>query len=192
MAAHDTYSREAMSLKPLAIRTDRLILRKMLFERDMDAFVKMRMDPQVMQFIGMPPVKTLAECRTEAQKKNTNQDFKFFYSIFPKEEDQTMIGLVIMRPMPEGDTMEVGYWLMPPYWGKGYATEAASAVCQACAEAMDFPLIDISAHVMAGNGASRRVLEKVGLEVTRSSSMDVPNGKSVDVWWLNWKEETTR
>ena len=35
------------------------------------------------------------------------------------------IGLVLK---PEHDKAEIGYWIGVPYWGRGYATEAARAM----------------------------------------------------------------
>src|SRR5512143_750062 len=57
---------------------------------------------------------------------------------------------------------ELGYWIGVPYWGRGYATEAARAV-------VDFgfrelKLSRIFAHHFAGNDASARVLQKIGMK----------------------------
>jgi RimJ/RimL family protein N-acetyltransferase len=59
---------------------------------------------------------------------------------------------------------ELAYWLGVPYWGNGYATEAARAL-------VDFAFADLEcAELHAGarvtNPASRRVLEKCGFEWT--------------------------
>jgi RimJ/RimL family protein N-acetyltransferase len=65
----------------------------------------------------------------------------------------------------EGETAaEVGYWIGPPYWGRGYATEAARSV-------IDYAFADLGhAELQAGarvsNPASRRVLEKCGFQWT--------------------------
>ncbi|HEY2786058.1 MAG TPA: GNAT family N-acetyltransferase [Fimbriiglobus sp.] len=57
-------------------------------------------------------------------------------------------------------TMECGYWLAEPYWGRGLATEAVRAVARYALEA--FPIHRLQAHVVAANAASSRVLEKAG------------------------------
>jgi RimJ/RimL family protein N-acetyltransferase len=59
---------------------------------------------------------------------------------------------------------EIGYWLGAPYWGRGYATEAARA-------AIDYAFGDLGqAALQAGarvsNPASLRVLEKCGFQWT--------------------------
>jgi ribosomal-protein-alanine N-acetyltransferase len=56
---------------------------------------------------------------------------------------------------------ELGYWIGVPFWGQGYATEAASA-----AVALGFETLRLNrvfAHHFAGNTGSGRVLEKIGM-----------------------------
>jgi RimJ/RimL family protein N-acetyltransferase len=65
---------------------------------------------------------------------------------------------------PDSDAPEIGYWLGVPFWGKGYATEAARAV-------IDRAFGDLDCEVLLGgarvsNPASRRVLEKCGFQWT--------------------------
>ena len=59
------------------------------------------------------------------------------------------------------DAAELGYWIGKPYWGQGYASEAARAVIRFGFE--NLGLNRIQAQVMARNPASVKVLEKVGL-----------------------------
>ena len=56
---------------------------------------------------------------------------------------------------------ELGYWIGKPYWGHGYATEAAREVVRWGFE--DLGLFRIYAHCVKGNRPSSRVLEKAGL-----------------------------
>ena len=56
---------------------------------------------------------------------------------------------------------ELGYWIGVPYWGRGYATEAASEVVRYGFEEMDLHRIH-AAH-FASNPASGRVLQKIGM-----------------------------
>ncbi|MCC6779729.1 MAG: GNAT family N-acetyltransferase [Hyphomicrobiales bacterium] len=60
--------------------------------------------------------------------------------------------------------LEIGYWLGAPFWGHGYATEAARAL-------LDHAFRDPGHDVLLGgarvsNPASRRVLEKCGFKWT--------------------------
>jgi RimJ/RimL family protein N-acetyltransferase len=63
-----------------------------------------------------------------------------------------------------GDHPELGYWLGVPYWGNGYATEAARALVDYCFGELGYDEILAGARVT--NPASRRVLEKCGFQWT--------------------------
>lgn len=56
---------------------------------------------------------------------------------------------------------EIGYWMGVPYWGKGYCTEAATAVVTYGFETLG--LHRIMAHHLTRNPASGRVLAKIGM-----------------------------
>ena len=66
---------------------------------------------------------------------------------------------------PMGDirtgTAEVGWWVAPPWWGRGIATVAVRRYIAYCFEDLD--LHRIEAGVFLSNPASARVAEKVGL-----------------------------
>jgi RimJ/RimL family protein N-acetyltransferase len=62
------------------------------------------------------------------------------------------------------DGPELGYWLGVPYWGRGFATEAARAL-------IDYAFGDLEHETLisgsrVNNPASRRVLEKCGFQWT--------------------------
>lgn len=63
-----------------------------------------------------------------------------------------------------GDAHEIGYWLTPDAWGRGYATEAARAVVETARDAL--PIHRIVARHRLDNPASARVLHKLGFRPT--------------------------
>jgi [ribosomal protein S5]-alanine N-acetyltransferase len=72
-----------------------------------------------------------------------------------------LLGTVSLRRFARDRRAELGYWLAAEAWGRGYATEACRAL-------IDFgfaecALARIYAQVLAGNVASMRVLEKLGM-----------------------------
>lgn len=69
------------------------------------------------------------------------------------------IGLVLKTDVYR-KTAELGYWLGEPFWGRGIATEAVSALTEYAFSTYD--LVRIFAGVFEGNAASMRVLEKAG------------------------------
>jgi RimJ/RimL family protein N-acetyltransferase len=56
---------------------------------------------------------------------------------------------------------EIGYRLMPEFWGKGLATEAVRAWVGHCFTELDLPRV--IAIIEPENGASIRVAEKAGM-----------------------------
>jgi RimJ/RimL family protein N-acetyltransferase len=57
---------------------------------------------------------------------------------------------------------ELGYWIGVPYWGRGYATEAAEAMVRYGFEVLE--LNRIYAAYFARNAASGRVMQKIGMK----------------------------
>jgi len=78
------------------------------------------------------------------------------------EGEREIAGWVGLQYVPELDETEVGFLLDSPFWGKGYATEAALATLKFGFE--HFTLDHIIALVHPENAASRRVIEKCGME----------------------------
>jgi RimJ/RimL family protein N-acetyltransferase len=71
---------------------------------------------------------------------------------------------------------ELGYWIGVPYWGRGYATEAARAL-------IDHAFGELGCERLSGrarvsNPASRRVLEKCGFQWTGVSLIRIRALKS--------------
>lgn len=97
----------------------------------------------------------------------TETDARFFVEqIVPSAEelcyailrDQTFMGVVGLT-FADGKPPELGYWLGEPYWGLGYASEAAAAVV-AAARAAGCPVL--GSRALLRNQGSRNVLRKVG------------------------------
>lgn len=85
---------------------------------------------------------------------------QFIYAVETKE-DTTLIGAAGLIVVPEHRQAELGYWIGVPYWGKGYATEAAGELLKAGFEMLSVDKI-FSRHYGI-NPASGRVLEKIGM-----------------------------
>jgi RimJ/RimL family protein N-acetyltransferase len=77
--------------------------------------------------------------------------------------DATIIGGCGIHLLSGGEP-ELGYWIGVPYWGRGYATEAARAVLDHGFGTLGCERLTSRARV--SNPASRRVLEKCGFQWT--------------------------
>jgi RimJ/RimL family protein N-acetyltransferase len=72
-----------------------------------------------------------------------------------------LCGAVGLHIAPAHQRAELGYWIGIPFWGKGFATEAAGAVLAFGFETLG--LHRIYAFHFAGNLTSGRVLTKIGM-----------------------------
>jgi [ribosomal protein S5]-alanine N-acetyltransferase len=76
--------------------------------------------------------------------------------------DGRLCGGVGLHPEAQHNRAELGYWLGVPYWGNGYATEAATAVVRYGFEQLK--LNRIFATYFTHNPASGKVLRKIGMK----------------------------
>jgi RimJ/RimL family protein N-acetyltransferase len=76
-------------------------------------------------------------------------------------ESDALCGGVGLRVEPDHRRAELGYWIGVPFWGNGYATEAARALVQYGFETLQ--LHRIFASHFANNLVSARVLRKIGM-----------------------------
>jgi RimJ/RimL family protein N-acetyltransferase len=77
------------------------------------------------------------------------------------ETPQLVGGIGLHR---SGEDIELGYWLTPHAWGRGYATEAARAMVDAARYTLGHRRL-VAGH-FTDNPASARVLRKLGFRPT--------------------------
>jgi RimJ/RimL family protein N-acetyltransferase len=88
---------------------------------------------------------------------------------------QLVGGIELMR---SGDVHELGYWLTPGAWGRGYATEAGRAVLHIARHGLGLRKV-VSSHAL-DNPASGKVLRKLGFrEVGRAARHSVARGRDM-------------
>lgn len=85
---------------------------------------------------------------------------KLWLAITQRSDDQLRGGVGLMLK-PEHQQAELGYWIGVPYWGHGFATEAAQAAVRH--GFADLKLHRIAAMCMMRNPASGRILVKLGM-----------------------------
>jgi [ribosomal protein S5]-alanine N-acetyltransferase len=76
----------------------------------------------------------------------------------------SMIGLVDVDGISDGSG-ELGYWIDEPFWGRGYAFEAASALVRFAFEEVGLERL-LSGHA-EDNPASGKILRRLGFEHVR-------------------------
>lgn len=83
----------------------------------------------------------------------------FTFAVTDRED--RLVGAVGLALAPRHRRAELGYWIGVEHWGRGFATEAGAAVLEFGFGTLG--LNRIEAHCFVGNGASARVLEKLGM-----------------------------
>ncbi|AHB49547.1 GCN5 family acetyltransferase [Hyphomicrobium nitrativorans NL23] len=78
-----------------------------------------------------------------------------------------LIGAVGYMPQPDG-TAEIGYWIGKPWWGNGYATEAARALVRYCFGKGGYAQLTCAHFV--DNPGSARVIRKLGFTPLEETS----------------------
>ena len=102
-----------------------------------------------------------------------------FLLIVSHEADRPcLVGGIGIQP-EEGGGHELGYWLAPDAWGRGYATEAGRAVVEIARYALGLKRL-VSGHFI-DNPASGRVLAKLGFQPTGRIADRYSAGRSANV-----------
>lgn len=150
---------------------------------DRDDFIALERDPEVMRFLnGGHPVNQeesdpdagfLMPRGTEAHvwtsRRMTNGAFAGWFCLWPDVDGSA----------------ELGYRLRRAEWGKGLASEGATALVQWGFASAGYDRI--VASTMAVNHASRRVMEKLGMRYLRTVHADwpdpIPGSEEGEVWY---------
>ncbi len=84
---------------------------------------------------------------------------------FAIERNGELLGTMSIAQYDTHDCdFEIGYWIAEPFWGQGFATEAARAVLTFAFDTLELPFV--RARTIADNKDSARVLGKMGFLAT--------------------------
>lgn len=164
----------------IRIETDRLVLRP-LGPEDVESHLEMMADPKVAAFLTPDgKVRSRAEEWRAAACYIGHWDIRG-YGFFSVEEKESGRWVGRVGPwMPEGwPGLECGWSIASPYWGRGYAPEAAIAAVRWTFER--FPdLSRIISVIDAENVNSQTVARKIG--EARSGEIFEFWGHRLEVW----------
>lgn len=148
---------------PQELRTARLLLRS-LNREDIPALVRLAGAREVAAMtIRIPHPYTEADAAKflALAEESFAGGLDVIFAIALAESGE-LIGAVGLHLERADRRAELGFWLGTAHWGKGYCTEAARAAVAFGFETLK--LHRIHASHFAGNSASRRVLEKLGMQ----------------------------
>ena len=162
--------------------TERLRLRPFTAS-DADALFAQHSDAHVVRYWDSPPwsdrsraERFIVACRQIAEEGSGG---RLAMDRGPGEPFLGWCG--VTRYNPDYRSASLGYCLDEPAWGHGYATEAAGALLQWAFDTLD--LNRVQAETDTRNGASARVLEKLGFVREGTLREDcVVNGDVSDSW----------
>ena len=152
-----------------SIQTPHLVLRP-LESTDAEVLHRIYQSEGVLRYFPNPTPPPLEKIQRFITGQQAHWE-KYRYGnwgVLPEGEKE-IVGWAGLQFLPELNETEVGYLLDRPFWGKGYATEAALASLDFGFERFD--LDHIIALVHPDNLASRRVIEKCGLAYVETLSL---------------------
>ncbi|MES2704925.1 MAG: GNAT family N-acetyltransferase [Bacteroidota bacterium] len=151
------------------IESERLYIRE-LQPGDAAGMYEMDADPEVHKYVGKTPVQSLKQSEdVVAFIRQQYTDFGIArWAVVEKGTDEFAgwTGFKFMKGPINGlsDYYDFGYRLKRKFWGRGYATESGHAALHYGIKEHGFK--DIYAMTDVDNAASRRVLEKLGFELS--------------------------
>lgn len=139
---------------------------------DLDDLMEIFGDPKVMAAFNSPPF-SFEEMDSWLNRNLAHQD-QYGYGLFSviHKSDQKLIGdcgLEHMELQGKRET-ELGYDFRSDYWNQSYATEAAAGVLDYAYKTQALP--SLISLIRVGNEASRRVAEKIGMQLQAEMSIN--------------------
>lgn len=168
--------------------TERLVLRTPHLE-DTDALACLANNARVATMVSrMPHPYTRRDATDFIRRSKTGAIGKCVYAV-TNADDGRFLGCCGIEPQDDPSTLELGYWIGEPFWGKGYATEAAHAVIDMAFRTRNADCIDVRCRVT--NAGSRRVIHKSGFQyqgtgMVKSLALD----STVPVEWYRLDQKT--
>lgn len=154
--------------------TDRLLLRPGWAE-DAPALADAISDERVVRNLARVPWP-YALADAESFLALPHEPLRPRFLIFLRDSNRLIGGMGLHG---QGDA-ELGYWIAPDHWGRGYATEAGRAVCAIADQTLRLPRLKAS-HAL-DNPASGAVLRKLGFrQGCQARLLSVGRGQEMDV-----------
>lgn len=145
------------------ILTPRLVLRSPA-ERDVERLVALADNPKIAFKLASVPHPYRAQDARDfiARARSGTPATGMSFAVALRETGEPLIGACGYGPFGDAGDMHLIYWIGEPYWGRGFATEAAHAVVDFAFGAGRLDQLWSASRVT--NPAARRVIEKCGFQ----------------------------
>ena len=129
----------------------------------------LRSDPRVIMHTGISQYMKVDEADAYIQRiEQEKQDDTCFVWVINLYSTMDQVGTICFwNYSADKKSAEIGYDLLPAYWGQGYAPEAIKAVLTFGFNRYGFD--SVFAYPSEANAASCRVLEKAGFQLLEKS-----------------------
>ena len=142
--------------------TEHLVLRRYRPDDAEQLYKYLGTDPEMYRYSGWNPYATPEMARETVQRFIESYGDEHSYSWVMDANGDDVIAGTIGAYEYDGDRIEVGFSVIPGWQGRGFATEALQKVLEYLTENEGIGCI--TAWCAAENSASKRVLEKAGME----------------------------
>ncbi len=155
----------------MIIHTDRLILRHFNLD-DAQEYFPLVSDPRVLKYTGEAPFTSLDQVRQMllARPINDYSQFGFGRMACIEKMSGRLIGYSGLKFLSDLQEVDIGYRFIKDCWGKGYATESASAIMRQAVP--EHQLKKVIGLTFPDNAASIHVLTKLGLQFEKKIKID--------------------
>jgi RimJ/RimL family protein N-acetyltransferase len=177
------------SFDDLEVTTPRLILRPPRVE-DLDAWSEMMLDEPTARFIGGVMPRSLCWRQLMTMIGAWHAHGFAMFSVIEKQSGRWIGRLGPWRPEGwPGD--EIGWTIARNYWGRGYASEGASAATDWAFDNLGWTKIIHS--IAPANVQSQRVAQKLGSRYLGPGTLPAPYAEDrVDLWGQSREEWRSR
>ena len=141
----------------LTLQTERLKLRPFGLD-DLSLAARIMRNPRIV-FWRKTRV-SLNEIRAGIKRSQKMNDWGLGWWLIFEAQTNRLVGSVMLQPLENTFEVEVGYHVLPEYWGRGYASEAARKIVAHGFDRLGLP--NIRAVVLPRNRPSLRIVEKLG------------------------------
>ena len=157
------------------LQTERLLLRPFALSDEAAVFALVS-DPEIARFVRFEAHRTPAETRTflEFVLEHYQRGNPFALAITLREGGTLIGSCGFVSQAPERKAAEIGYWIGKPYWGQGYAVEAARALIRFGFEQMGLERIE--AKCFLANRAGQRVIERLAMKFEATDRSELIKG----------------
>lgn len=163
------------------IETGRIILRHFC-DDDAEAVFEFDSNEEVVRWTGEPALTHIDQARDIIDNTWKPEFEKHGYARYAvvHKQDQKVIGFAGLKFLPEFNETDLGYRILPQYWGQGLTTEMAGPLVGHGFD--DLGLKKIVAFAFPENPASCRVLEKTGFRFEKFAEYP---GENISVNWYS-------